>query len=60
MKATECPRIGTAFPEEERREMGAAWFQQEYMAELVDNGSAVFGRDVVERAIDDDLEPLWE
>ncbi len=60
VKATECPRIGAAFLEEERREMGAAWFQQEYMGEFVDNGSAVFGRDVVEAAIDDDVEPLWE
>jgi len=59
VKATECPRIGAAFLEEERREMGAAWFQQEYMAEFVDNGSTVFARDVVERAIDDDVEPLW-
>ncbi len=59
VKATECPRIGAAFLEEERREMGAAWFQQEYMAEFVDNGSAVFARDVVEAAIDDDVEALW-
>jgi hypothetical protein len=29
VKATECPRIGAAFLEEERREMGTAWFQQE-------------------------------
>jgi hypothetical protein len=60
VKATECARIGAAFLEEERREMGAAWFQQEYMAEFVENGSAVFGRDVVEAAIDDDVEPLWQ
>jgi hypothetical protein len=59
VKATECPRIKAAFLEEERREMGAAWFQQEYMGEFVDNGSAVFARDVVEAAIDDEAEPLW-
>jgi hypothetical protein len=59
VKATECPRIGAAFLEEERREMGAAWFQQEYMAEFVDNGSTVFARDLVEAALDDDVEPLW-
>ena len=59
VKATECPRIGAAFLEEERREMGAAWFQQEYMAEFVDNGSTVFARDVVEAAIDDEVAPLW-
>jgi hypothetical protein len=60
VKATECPRISKDFLEEERREMGAAWFGQEYMAEFVDNGSAVFGRDLVEAALDDDLEPLWD
>ena len=59
VKATECPRIQASWLEEERREMGAAWFQQEYMAEFIDNGSTVFGRDVVEAAIDDDVEPLW-
>jgi hypothetical protein len=59
VKATECPRIGADFLEEERREMGAAWFGQEYMTEFIDNGEAVFGRDVIERALDDDVEPLW-
>ena len=59
VKATECPRIGAHFLEEERREMGAAWFGQEYMTEFIDNGAAVFGRDVVEDALDDEVEPLW-
>jgi len=59
VKATECPRIGAAFLEKERRDLGAAWFQQEYMAEFIENGSEVFARDLVERAISDDVEPLW-
>jgi hypothetical protein len=59
VKATECPRIGADFLEEERREMGAAWFGQEYMTEFIDNGEAVFGRDVVDNAFDDDVDPLW-
>ena len=57
VKATECPRISRDFLE---REMGASWFGQEYMAEFVDNGSTVFGRDLVEAALDDDVEPLRE
>jgi hypothetical protein len=59
VKATECPRIKAAYLEEERREIGAAWFRQEYMGEFVDNGTLVFGRDLVEAALDDDVEPLW-
>ncbi len=47
------------FLDEERREMGAASFGQEYMTEFIDNGAAVFGRDVVEDALDDEVEPLW-
>jgi len=59
VKATECPRISADFLEEERREMGAAWFGQEYMAEFIDNGESVFGRDLVENALDADVEPIW-
>jgi hypothetical protein len=51
--ATECPRIPAEFLEAERRAMGPLWFAQEYMGEFVDNGAAVFGRDLVERAVDD-------
>jgi hypothetical protein len=58
VRATECPRIPAAFLESERRAVGPQWFAQEYMAEFVDNGAAVFGRDAVERAVDDSFEPL--
>jgi Terminase large subunit, T4likevirus-type, N-terminal len=51
--ATECGRISGEFLEEERRAIGRQWFAQEYMAEFVDNGAAVFGRDLVEAAVDD-------
>jgi hypothetical protein len=51
--ATECGRIAKEFLEEERRAIGPQWFAQEYMAEFVDNGAAVFGRDLVEAAVDD-------
>ena len=56
--ATECPRIRKEFLEEERGALGPVWFRQEYLCEFVDNGNAVFGRDLVERALDDELEPL--
>jgi hypothetical protein len=54
--AAECPRIGRAFLEEERRNMGERWFRQEYMCEFVDVDSGVFDRDLVGRAIRADLE----
>jgi hypothetical protein len=56
--ATECGRISKEFLEEERRAIGPQWFAQEYLAEFVDNGAAVFGRDLVEAAVDDSFEPL--
>ncbi len=51
--ATECPRISPEFLEHERSQMSPMWFRQEFMAEFVDNGTAVFGRDIVEAAFED-------
>jgi hypothetical protein len=56
--ATECGRIPAEFLEAERRAIGPQWFAQEYMGEFVDNGAAVFGRDLVDRAVDDSFGPL--
>jgi hypothetical protein len=56
--ATECARIPRAFLEAERRAVGPLWFAQEYMGEFVDSGAAVFGRDLVDRAVDDGFEAL--
>jgi len=56
--ATKCPRIEKDFLEEERRTMGPVWFEQEYLCGFVDNGTSVFGRDLVEAALDESIEPL--
>jgi hypothetical protein len=56
--AHECPRIRKEFLEETRGEMGAAWFEQEYMGQFIDGGSGVFDRDKVEAALDDSVDPL--
>jgi len=58
VQATECARIGRDFLEEERRELGMAWFRQEYMCEFVDGSAGVFDRDLIEAAMDDSIEPL--
>ena len=56
--ATECPRIEAGFLDEERGELGSAWFAQEYLCEFVENGGGWFGRRLVEEALSGD-EPLW-
>jgi hypothetical protein len=56
--ATECPRIEKDFLEGERKAMGTAWFEQEFLCSFVENGTTMFGRDAVEAALDDDVEPL--
>jgi len=55
--ATECPRIGVAFLEEEKQAMGAEWFEQEYMCRFVDQGTEWIRRAVAEEALID-CEPL--
>jgi hypothetical protein len=59
VKATECERIDPMFLEEEREEHGADWVRQEYLCEFVDNGVGLFDREVVERAMSRELEPLF-
>ena len=56
--APECPRITQEFLEEEMRNMGEQWFRQEYLCEFVDAVSGVFDRDLVERAMSDEFEPM--
>lgn len=56
--ATGCPRIRQEFLNEERAAMGERWFRQEYLCEFGDAVSGVFSRDLVERAITDEVEAL--
>ena len=51
-------RIRKEFLEEESVNMGEMWFRQEYMCEFEGSSSGVFGREIVERAITEDVEPL--
>jgi hypothetical protein len=44
--------------EEERKVMGERCFRQEYLCEFGDSASSVFGRDLVEGAITDEVEPM--
>ena len=58
VRADDCPRIGRAFLEEERRTMGERWYRQEYQCEFVDPVSGIFDRELVERAITREVKPL--
>jgi len=53
VSATECTRISERFLEEQRRSLGEKWFAQEYLCEFVDAGGGIFGRDLVEGALDE-------
>lgn len=56
--ATECARIPKEFLEEERRQMGSAWFRQEYLCEFVDGEAGVFDWDLVRLALDGEVRGL--
>ncbi|MFL5282503.1 MAG: terminase large subunit domain-containing protein [Rhodopila sp.] len=56
--AYDCPRISQQFLEQERRDIGEWWFQQEYMCKFVDSDTQLFSSDSIGRAFRADLTPL--
>jgi terminase large subunit-like protein len=59
-KATECPRIGPEFLEEERHSLGEWWFRQEYMCEFMEPVDQVFSYDLVMQSLSSDVRPLFD
>lgn len=57
--ATECPRITEAFMQSERRALGDTWYRQEYLCEFADVADAVFRTEDIERAVTDEVKPLF-
>jgi hypothetical protein len=57
--ADQCPRITAAFLAEEKRNLPALWFDQEYMGVFADMEGQVFPTDLIMAAFGDDLEPLF-
>jgi hypothetical protein len=57
--ATEVPRISPEFLEEERKALGPWWYAQEYECRFMETDDAVFTQDVVERAITNEVKPLF-
>ena len=55
--ATACPRISSAFLEEERRTIGTWWFDQEYCCKFLDAQSQAFTREDIDRAFMEEVDP---
>lgn len=57
--ATECPRISPEFLEEERQSLPRWIYDQEYCCRFVETDDQVFGYDLVQSAITDNVTPLF-
>lgn len=58
--ADECPRISKEFLAEEKEALGDIWYQQEYYCKFMDTVDQVFATEFIERAITDEVRPLFE
>jgi hypothetical protein len=56
--AEDCPRISADFLEEERAALGY-YYPQEYENQFLDTTAQLFATDDIERAVTDDVTPLW-
>jgi hypothetical protein len=59
VSAEECPRIPLRFLEEERKTLGPWWFAQEYECRFMDTVDQVFQTEVIDKAITDEVAPLF-
>jgi hypothetical protein len=57
--ATEVPRISPAFLEEERRVLPAWIYRQEYECSFEDTEDQLFGYELVQSSITDEVTPLF-
>ena len=58
--AYDNPRITDAFLEKEKKEMGDWWFDQEYMCIFREDVDSIFTSELIQRAMDDSIKPLYE
>jgi Terminase large subunit, T4likevirus-type, N-terminal len=59
VKATQCPRLSSAFLEQERRELGPRWYAQEYDCAFVEAVGQLFSDEAIDAAFRDDIAPLF-
>lgn len=57
--AHDVPRIAPDWLAEERDRMGDWWFRQEFLCEFVETDDQVFGYDLINAAVSDEIEPLF-
>ena len=57
--ARECPRISEAFIEEERQALPSWVFRQEYCCSFEETEDTVFTTDMIERAVTNEVKPLF-
>ena len=60
VRARDVPRFSAEFLAEERRELGNAAYSREYDCEFGDVGSGIFQRATVEKALSEDVTPLFK
>jgi len=58
--AAECLRIPPAFLLEEREALGEWWYAQEYECRFMEAVDAVFTSELIQAALSDEVEPLFE
>lgn len=57
--ADQCPRISPAFLEDERKNLGDAIYEQEYMCRFVQSVDQVFATELIDRAFSSRKPPLF-
>ena len=57
--AEQCPRITPAELERQKASLGDMFFRQEFLCEFVDTENQTFAYDLVTRAFDDTIQPLF-
>lgn len=57
--ASQCPRLSQAFLNEERRELGAMRYAEEYALEFLEPIEAVFPSEIIAAAFTSEVRPLW-
>ncbi len=57
--ADKCPRITAEQLEQQKQSLGDMFFRQEFMCEFVETEDQSFSYDLIKRAFDENIEPLF-